>query len=165
MTDDIEAARDVLTEAAETAEATLANPTVDWNSGRGGACDKAYWEKRAAANRLGLVALDALARERQEDAEDEADAIAALDEPGPSIPYEQVRRELGLDDDPSDVAPEGSFERTRDMLDGTTVRELCERISDLEARMKAARGACGRIFEGQRVTDLANDVMDALDGK
>jgi hypothetical protein len=100
MTDDtdIEAATDVLTGAAETAEATLENPTVNWDSKLGGACDKGYWERRAKANRLGLRALDALARERQEDAEDEADACAALAEPGPSIPYEQVRRELGLDD-------------------------------------------------------------------
>ena len=38
MTDDkdIEAARDVLTEAAETPEAILRDPTVNWNSGRGG---------------------------------------------------------------------------------------------------------------------------------
>ena len=48
--------------------------------------------------RLALLALDALVREQREDAEDEADAAAALAEPGPSIPYEQVRRELGLDD-------------------------------------------------------------------
>jgi len=49
-----------------------------------------------AAFQLALRALDALARERQEDAEDEADAAAALAEPGPSVPWEQVRRELGV---------------------------------------------------------------------
>ena len=64
----------------------------------------ALWRSNPAGSRPGPTtlatldcALDALARERQEDAEDEADAAAALAEPGPSVPWEQVRRELGVD--------------------------------------------------------------------
>jgi antitoxin Phd len=36
------------------------------------------------------------ALQRAEDAEDAAEADAAMDEPGESIPWEQVREELGL---------------------------------------------------------------------
>jgi len=78
---EIEAALDVITEAAEMAEATLKNPTVRWDSGLGGACDKGYWERRAAGMRLGLRALDALAREPASMAvsEMQSDRIAALE--------------------------------------------------------------------------------------
>jgi hypothetical protein len=37
-------------------------------------------------------------RKRRADAKDITDSRAALAEPGPNIPYEQVRRELGLAD-------------------------------------------------------------------
>jgi predicted nucleic acid-binding Zn-ribbon protein len=58
----------------------------------------AAWEEEKLKELSTLdLALDALDREQQEDAEDEADALAALADPSPSIPYEQVRRESGLD--------------------------------------------------------------------
>jgi molecular chaperone GrpE (heat shock protein) len=80
-------------------------------------------------------ALDALARERQEDTEDAEAARASLADPSPSIPYEQVRRELGLDD------------KAGDALDRTAVRQwqLQTRIADLEAQV-AQLDADGREY-------------------
>jgi hypothetical protein len=43
-------------------------------------------------------------------------------------------------DDPDDVAPEGSFERTRDMLDGTTVAALTAENARLRAENALALG-------------------------
>lgn len=60
-------------------------------------------------------------------------------------------------------------EQRRTCLQGLTALERepgkDARIAALEKRLRLARRAVGGVYEGQSVIDLANEVLDAIDGR